>query len=210
MDNSGLIARSLTRSFGAKEVFRDLSFSVDVGQKVALVGPNGSGKTTLLRCAAGSLTPTHGEIHVRGHPAGTQAAVRLLGLSLAQDRSFYLRLTGEQNLLFFARLRTENDKEAHAAVGSIVEELALEEIVRMRTDRCSSGMLQRLGLARALLGDPDVLLLDEPTRSLDTHGVELLWSVIKRRTRLTLLMATHLDADMEKLDRSIELGRVVA
>jgi ABC-type multidrug transport system ATPase subunit len=194
----------VARSFGDRDVIKDLSAVVSDGERVALVGPNGSGKTTVLRCIAGTLLPTRGRVSVGGEEAGSMQARRLTGASLAQDRSFYLRLTGRANLLFFARLRHGSEQPAARDVAQIVEELELEEIAAERVDRCSSGMVQQLALARALLGRPSLLLLDEPTRSLDREARGRLWDAIGRRPGTALMIATHLDEDMERCGTRIE------
>jgi len=189
---------SLRRNFGHREIVHALSLRLAEGERAALSGPNGSGKTTVLRCIAGTLTPTSGSIAVRAHEAGSMEARRLLGASFSQERSFYLRLTGRANLLFFAQLRHANRREAARDVAEVVEELALEEIAAERADRCSSGMIQQLALARALLGRPRLLLLDEPTRSLDKEARARLWSAIDGRPELTVVAASHLEEDIER------------
>ena len=168
-------------------------------------GPNGSGKTTVLRCIAGTLTPTSGRIQVGGHTAGAIEARRLVGASLSQERSFYLRLSGNANLLFFARLRFDSEREAAERVGELVEELQIGDIARERADRCSSGMIQQLALARALLGGPRLLLLDEPTRSLDVDARARFWGALDRRPEAAVLLATHLDEDLQHCGRTISL-----
>jgi len=195
----------LGRRFGGREVVARLDLAVEAGERIALWGPNGSGKTTVLRCVAGSLTPTHGAIAVGGHPAGSLAARRIVGSSFSQERSFYLRLSGRNNLLFYARLRQASEQEAQWAVDALESELELEPILKTRADACSAGMLQQLALARALLGDPGVVLLDEPTRSLDQEAVERLWTALERRTETTVLLATHHSDDVDRCDRRIEL-----
>ena len=175
------------------------------GERAALVGPNGSGKTTVLRCAAGTLLPTTGQVEVGGHPAGSPATKHLVGVSLSQERAFYLRLSGHENLLFYSSLRHSARRAAAREVSAIEEELEIGEIVKNRMDRCSSGMLQQVSLARALLGDPQLLLLDEPTRSLDTDAVGRLWDAIDRRPHLAVVIATHRADDLPHCDHQIDV-----
>jgi ABC-2 type transport system ATP-binding protein len=198
-----LSIESLSRRFGAREVIRSLDLTAEPGQRVALWGPNGSGKSTVLRCVAGTLMPSAGSVYVGGHSAGELAARRLVGASLAQERSFYLRLSGRTNLLFFARIRYDNRREGTRAVDSLIEELEIADIAAQRVDRCSTGMVQQLGIARALLGEPAVLLLDEPTRSLDADARRRLWAALSRRPRAAALIATHLDEDVKLCDERV-------
>ena len=200
-----LSIRGLERRFGSREIIRKLDLAVEPGERVALWGPNGSGKTTVLRCVAGTLAPSGGEIRVGEHPAGDLDARRLVGSSLSQERSFYLRLTGHANLLFFARVRFGDEAEAVQRVAALEDELELGEIAPQRVDRCSSGMIQQLGFARALLGEPAVLLLDEPTKSLDVAARGRLWAALDRRATTSVLMATHLDEDLEHCGERVNL-----
>ena len=196
--------RGLVRGFGDREVIRGLDLQLRPGSRTALVGPNGSGKTTLLRCIAGTLTPQGGEVRIGGQRAGTLAARHLVGTSLSQERSFYLRLSGRANLRFFARLRHTRARDARRNVAELEEELELTEIASRRTDACSSGMLQQLAFARALLGHPSVVLLDEPTRSLDHAAVSRIWAALDRRPEIAVLIATHLDDDLDRCDSRVE------
>jgi ABC-2 type transport system ATP-binding protein len=158
----------------------------------------------LLRCIAGTLAPSTGTITVDGARAGTRAARRRVGASFSQERSFYLRLTGRENLLTFACLR-QPSTPARRQVEELVAELGLEDIAAARMDRCSSGMVQQVAFARALLGTPGLLLLDEPTRSLDEAAVERLWAALGRRPSLALIIATHRDEDIERCERHLAL-----
>src|SRR6201986_3465517 len=106
---------ALTRSFGRRQVLGPLDISLDAGQRLALTGPNGAGKSTLLRCIAGTVAPSSGTVTIAGRAAGSREARRAVGCSLAQERSFYLRLSGRQNLLTFARMR-HAPRPAHMAV----------------------------------------------------------------------------------------------
>jgi len=200
-----LTVEGLCRRFGDRDVVRPLDLAVAAGERVALRGPNGVGKSTVLRCVAGTLTPTTGRITVAGHEAGTLAARRLLGISFSQERSFYLRLSGYENLLFYARLRGARPREAARRVAALREELELEAILATRADRCSTGMIQQLAFARALVGDPPLLLLDEPTRSLDRDAFGRLWAALDRRPATAVLIATQLEADLAHCERRVEL-----
>lgn len=197
---------ALNRRFGSTEVVRRLDLTLDPGERAVLWGANGSGKSTVLRCVTGTLEPSGGTVEVAGHEAGSVAARRAVGASLSQERSFYLRLSGHRNLLFFARLRYERP-EAARRVAQIEDELELDEIAEHRAETCSTGMLQQLGFGRALLGDPDLLVLDEPTRSLDAEARERMWSALDRRPGLAVLMASHREEDARRSDARIELPR---
>jgi len=190
----------LTRRFGSHEVVRSLDLELGGGERVALWGPNGSGKSTVLRCIAGTLLPSEGDVRVCGHEAGSIPARLRVGASLAQERSFDMRLTGRANLLFFARLRYEDGQEAARAVAAIEEELNLGVIAGERINRASSGMIQQIAFARALLGDPELVLLDEPTRSLDVDARGRLWQALERREQTSVVIATHLEEDVNRCD----------
>lgn len=202
--NGALLSiEGLSRRFGAKEVIRSFDLSAEPSQRIALWGPNGSGKNTVLRCVAGTLMPSAGSVLIGGHRAGELAARRLVGASLAQERSFYLRLSGRTNLLFFARIRYDNRREGMRAVDGLIEELEIADIAAQRVDRCSTGMVQQLGIARALIGEPAVLLLDEPTRSLDADARARLWGALERRPKTVAVIATHLDEDVKLCDERV-------
>lgn len=200
-----LAITGLTRAFASRTVVGPLDLSVGAGERLALLGPNGAGKTTILRCAAGTLLPTVGEVRVAGHPAGSAEAKRLVGASLSQERSFYLRLTGRANLEFFASLRHSRRADATRQVRALEEELEIGAIAASRADRCSTGMLQQLSFARALLGSPRVLVLDEPTRSLDVEAVERLWAALDRRPETAVLIATHRQDDLDRCTSQVDL-----
>jgi ABC-2 type transport system ATP-binding protein len=199
-----LTLTGLSRRFGQHVVIRDLDLRLEPGERVAFWGPNGSGKSTVLRCVAGTLLPSEGTVEVCGYEAGSMEARALVGASLSQERSFDMRLTGRANLLFFARLRFGNERLAARRVQEVEEELELGTIASERINRASSGMIQQVALARALLGDPALVLLDEPTRSLDAEARERLWQALERRTRTCVVMATHLDEDVKRCGRRVD------
>jgi ABC-2 type transport system ATP-binding protein len=203
-NGSVLVIEGLTRRFGGHEVVRSLDLRLEPGEKVALWGPNGSGKSTVLRCIAGTLLPSEGAVRVCGHEAGSLDARALVGASLSQERSFDMRLTGRANLLFFARLRFGSERIAALKVQEVEEELELEAIAAETVNRASSGMIQQVALARALLGDPALVLLDEPTRSLDADARERLWQALDRRRHTSVVLATHLDEDVKRCGRRVD------
>ena len=198
-------AHAVTKSFMGRHVLGPLDLTLSAGERLALTGPNGAGKSTLLRCIAGTVAPSHGAITVAGHRAGTRAAKRLIGVSFAQERSFYQRLSGLENLLTFARVRMASTR-VRASVEEVLHELELHDIASRRIDRCSSGMVQQIAIARALLGSPSLLLLDEPTRSLDSAAVDRLWRAIERRPHMSLIIATHRRDDVERCQRHLALA----
>jgi len=200
-----VVIENLGRDFGAKRVIHKLDLEVSAGERVALVGPNGSGKSTLLRCIAGTVTPTRGSVRVDGLSPTSSRARRSIGFSLSQERSFYLRLSGYANLLFFARVRGYSTRDANKTIECLSEELELDAILSTRADRCSSGMIQQLGFARALLGTPRILLLDEPTRSLDQDAVARLWRAIDRRPECAVVIISHNYEDTERCTSRVVL-----
>ncbi len=186
--------------FKDRLVLDGVDLRLEPGRRLALHGPNGSGKSTLLRCIAGTVLPSTGTVLVGDAPAHSVQARAVLGSVLASERSFALRLSGLDNLRFAARLRVAGGRAAERAVQAVVDELELGSFAARRTDRCSTGMLQQLAFARALLGDPACVLLDEPTRSMDAGARERMWAALGRRPALAVVIASHDDADLARCD----------
>ncbi len=200
-----LSIQGLSRSFGNSVVVRSLDLELGPGDRAALRGPNGSGKSTVLRCVAGTVEPSSGAVTVGGERAGTLPARALVGSALALERSFYARHSGHANLRVFAGLRGAPRQAAMREVDALVEELELDAIAPRRVEECSTGMLQQLAFARALLGEPRLVLLDEPTRSLDEGAVARLWAAVDRRPHLCLVIATHHADDVERCGTRVDL-----
>ena len=146
-----------------------LSFEVREGEALALLGANGAGKSTLLRILATLLFPTRGAARVAGYDAVRQPREvrRRLGYHAGTDHGFYARLTARENLQFFGRLNHLSSATAKQRIARLAEQFRLGEALDRQVRTLSSGTVQRLSLARALMHQPSVLLLDEPTRSLD-------------------------------------------
>ena len=175
-------ARRLGRTFGVKRVIRDLDLEVPRGGFLLVTGPNGSGKTTLLRLVAGLLIPTAGELHV-------DAPRDRIGF-MGHEPLVYRELTALENLDLYGRLY--RIPERRERIGMLLERFGLWDARNQRADSFSRGMLQRLALCRALLHDPDLLILDEPFSALDDAGAALLdRELADLRPRATFLVATH-------------------
>jgi ABC-2 type transport system ATP-binding protein len=167
-----LVADSITHRYGRTLALADVSLEVAAGSVNALLGPNGAGKTTLLRTLAGLIRPAEGSARVLGHPthARSRTVRDLVGLVPSGDRSFYLRISGLENLVFFARLYGLRKRDAVARAKEVLEGVGLADAGRLRVMAYSHGMQKRLSVARALLRDPALLLVDEATHDLDPEG----------------------------------------
>jgi ABC-2 type transport system ATP-binding protein len=164
-------ALDIEQRFGTKLVLDSVSFEVPPGAIHALLGPNGAGKTTLIRILSGLLVPLGGRVRILGAPAGTSRSTRrLIGLVPSGDRSFYLRISGLENLVFFARLHGLKRRDAFRRAREVLGDVGLEDAANKRVGFYSHGMQKRLSVARALLADPPVLLIDEATHDLDPDG----------------------------------------
>ena len=196
-----------------------LSFEVRPGEALALLGANGAGKSTLLRILATLLLPTQGHAQIAGHDTvlDPRAVRRQLGYHAGSDLGFYARLTGRENLRFFGRLNHLSNAETERRISLLAEQFHLAEALDRQVRTLSSGTVQRLSLARALLHKPRVLLLDEPTRSLDAIAASefrrFLKSEVLRGGDTSLLFASHTLPEVELLaDRIavIDAGRLLA
>jgi ABC-2 type transport system ATP-binding protein len=173
---------------------REISIGVTSGKVLALLGPNGSGKTTLLKLVSTMLLPDAGRVMVGGqdtHTAG--AAIRKRVGFVANERSFFPRLSARENLDFFAALDDVPRNQRRPRIDRLLSQVGLHEQSNSLVMRFSTGMYQRLGIARALLKSPSVVLLDEPTRSLDPDAAVDFWDSIKalRDEGATVIVATH-------------------
>ena len=229
----------LTKRFRPVRGFRDLvayrwrepthpavesvSLTVRRGELFGLLGENGAGKSTLIRMLSTTLLPTSGSARVLGHDVVREphAVRRVIGLVSGDERSFFWRLTGRQNLRYFAALYHVPDRTAGGRITELMEMLGVSEYADQRYAALSTGTRQKFALARGMLTDPDVLFLDEPTRALDPIAAEELRRHIREhvveRLGRTVILATHTLAEAESAcdrvailrdGRLIELGTV--
>jgi ABC-2 type transport system ATP-binding protein len=167
-----LDARDVTRSFGDKQVLSGVDLQVGAGRISALLGPNGAGKTTFLRILTGLLLAEGGRVSVAGIDVAQDpmAARRHIGFFPSADRTFYNRITGLENLAFFGRMYGIRRQEALTRARRRLADVGLSDAIDQRVGLYSHGMQKRLSMARALLMDPPVLVIDEATDGLDPEG----------------------------------------
>jgi ABC-2 type transport system ATP-binding protein len=198
---------------------RGISFEVHPGEVLALVGANGAGKSTLLRILTTLLIPTAGRAEVCGFDVAREPAkVRLqIGYHTGGDACFYSRLTARENLLLFAGLNNLSSAEALHRIAELTGPFGLGELLDRQVRTLSTGNIHRLGLARAMLHRPSVLILDEPTRSLDPLAAaefrRFLLRDIVGAHGATLIFASHTLAEVEQLSGRIAVldgGRLLA
>jgi ABC-type multidrug transport system ATPase subunit len=183
-------ARGLGRRYGGKRVLRGLDLDVDRGEFLIVTGPNGCGKTTLLRLCAGLQAPTQGTLEI----AVERGSIGLV----AHEPLVYRELTAFENLNLYARLYRVRD--GRERVGMLLERFDLWDERNERAGSFSRGMLQRLALCRALLHEPELLLLDEPYNALDANGAALLdRELASLRGERTFVVATHEPQRVEAL-----------
>lgn len=206
--------RGLTKQYGSLTALDHLTLSVPAGAIFGFLGPNGAGKTTLVRLLTGLAHPTSGEASVVGLDVRRDTlALRWRMSYLDQHPQFYGWMRGRELLEFVGELYGLQGKELRSRIDEILEQTGLTEAARRKIAGYSGGMRQRLGLAQALINQPEVLFLDEPVSALDPIGRHELLSIIDGlRGRSTVFMSTHILADVERVcDRVaiVDRGRLV-
>jgi ABC-2 type transport system ATP-binding protein len=211
-----LEVKDVSKSYGPLVAVNDVSFRVDHGQTIGLLGPNGAGKTTTVSIIAGLLTADSGEVLIEGKQVKSDTDPVKLKIGLVpQDMALYDQLTARDNLSFFAALYSLAGAKAKQAIDDVLNLVALSDRAGHKVGTFSGGMKRRLNLAAALLHDPQILLLDEPTVGVDPQSRNAIFEnleALKKRGK-TLIYTTHYMEEAERLcDRIviIDHGRVIA
>ena len=196
---SGIIeVRNVTKKFGQAVVLNDVSASFEKGKIHGLIGRNGSGKTMLLKCICGLVPVTQGEIYIDGIQVGQgNETTKKLGV-IIEEPGFLYNYSGYNNLKFLASIRNKISKEK---IRQTIQMVGLDPDSKKHVGKYSLGMRQRLGLAQAIMEDPEILLLDEPMNGLDKHGVEEMRELFRSFADQgkTIIMANHSAEDIEVL-----------
>ncbi len=205
--------RNLTKHFGKKVAVDGVSLEIEAGTVYGLIGPNGAGKTTTFSMMAGFLEPTDGAVEVLGYSPRDVAALKSRLGVLPQDAVLPRDEAVGEFLVYLARLQGADSAEATRAAKSVLDEVEGKDWWSLKGGQLSHGMAKRVQLASALLGDPDVVLLDEPTAGLDPkHAFEVRQLIKARRGRCTMIISSHNLHELEELCDAaaiLDLGRLV-
>jgi ABC-2 type transport system ATP-binding protein len=206
---------SVSKRYGSKAIIHDISFSVGKGEIVGFLGPNGAGKTTTMRMIAGYTTPTSGKVTVAGYDMATQnqQAARHLGY-LPEQPPLYDVLDVSTYLRFVARVKGVPGAQMRSELDRVIQACRLEAVTTREIYKLSKGYRQRTGLAQALLGQPDVLLLDEPTAGLDPGQIQETREVIRAFGKdHAVLLSTHILPEVTLICQRVAIinhGRLLA
>lgn len=187
-------AKGLSKYFGPFVAIEDISFSIPAGQIVAFLGPNGAGKSTTMRILTGYMAPSEGSAYIAGLNMHREriAASRRLGY-LPENGPLYLDMTPKDFLQFFGEARGLEEQDLRRRIDWVSEQYSLQEVMEKPIGKLSRGYRQRVGVAQALMHDPDVLIMDEPTAGLDPNQIrEFRGSIRELGKRKTILISTHI------------------
>jgi ABC-2 type transport system ATP-binding protein len=214
--NVAVEATRLAKHYGNVVALEELSFAAETGEVLGVLGPNGAGKTTAIRVLTTILPPTRGTFTVAGLPHTRPTEIRRRIGVLPESAGYPQQQTGEEYLRYHARLYGHSRSSARAVAETLLAEVGLADRRRSLIERYSRGMRQRLGLARALVNEPQVVFLDEPTLGLDPAGQRQVLALVRRVAHehgTTVLLSTHILAEVEEVCSRVLIlnrGRVVA
>jgi ABC-2 type transport system ATP-binding protein len=192
-----LEVRNLELSYGRQQVLHDVSFQLYPGRVLALIGPNGAGKSSIMRILAGLVIPEKGQLLLHGKTLATPSGIHHAAGFFIEGPDFYKHLDARQNLLLLKRIR-----KGKQSVFDLLRVVGIEYAAGKKVRKFSSGMKQRLGIAQALLGDPELLVLDEPFNGLDPEVKQFLMDLIRQlalEKNKAILVSSHLLTDLETI-----------
>ncbi|CUP77027.1 ABC transporter [Clostridium baratii] len=194
-----LEVKGLKKIIGKREIIKDLNFSVKEGEIYGFLGPNGAGKTTTIRMLVGLILPTAGEIKICGENLknNKEKALKDVG-AVVENPELYKYLSGRENLMQIARIRGVSKEE----VQDLIKLVGLENRINDKVKKYSLGMKQRLGLAAALIGNPKLLILDEPTNGLDPSGIIDFRKIVKQAAKergMAVFVSSHILSEVQQL-----------
>ena len=216
MSEKIMSVQGIGKSYGNTEALHNLSFEAGPGDIIGLLGPNGAGKTTAIRVLTTIFPPTHGEFTLDGIPHTQPSKIRKKIGALPESMGYPLRVTGEEYLVFFGRLFGISRANAQEKAEKLISIVGLSEHSMSQIATYSRGMRQRLGIARALINDPMVLFLDEPTLGFDPKGQREVLDIIRSITRQmdsSVILSTHFLEAVEHVCSSVIIlkrGSIVA
>lgn len=198
-----IVVNGLTKCFGNVAAVENITFSIPEGGVIGFVGPNGSGKSTTIRMLLGLVRPSRGTGHVFGQSIDTPSNFLDRVGAMIESPALYKGLSGEDNLRYFSTMRDV----PKVRVSQVLEIVGLHDRREDKVSNYSLGMKQRLGIAIALFGDPDLLILDEPTNGLDPAGIIEIRELLKEigRSGKTVFVSSHLLSEIEKLAQHVVL-----
>lgn len=194
-----LEVKGLKKVIGKREIIKDLNFSVKEGEIYGFLGPNGAGKTTTIRMLVGLIIPTAGEVKICGENLknNKEKALKDVG-AVVENPELYKYLSGRENLMQIARIRGVSKEE----VQDLIKLVGLENRINDKVKKYSLGMKQRLGLAAALIGNPKLLILDEPTNGLDPSGIIDFREIVKQAAKergMAVFVSSHILSEVQQL-----------
>lgn len=206
---------NITKTYGSRKAVDNISFSVDTGEIVGFLGPNGAGKSSTMKMITGFMPPTSGTVKIAGYDIIEDAikAKKHIGY-LPEVPPLYLDMTVEAYLAFVCELKEVPRKDRKSTIDKVVNEIGLKDVRNRLIKNLSKGFKQRVGLAQAIIGDPDVLILDEPTVGLDPKQIKEIRDIIKKLgEKHTIILSTHILPEVSMIcDRVIIInkGKIVA
>ena len=194
-----LEVKSLKKKLGKREIIKDLNFSISEGEIFGFLGPNGAGKTTTIRMLVGLIAPDGGDILIDGESVlgNKEKALKNVG-AVVENPELYKYLSGRENLMQIGRIRKVSKEE----IEELIKLVGLEERINDKVGKYSLGMKQRLGLAAALIGNPKLLILDEPTNGLDPSGILDFREIVKKAAKergMAILISSHILSEVQNL-----------